>query len=102
MKLIDIIKGELGVDAKDLEDELNLKTVKEMQSNLDEIADELIAEEIKTQIKEEDAERKAFADRLAIARTKKHNIAKARKKAEQLKGYSPGRLALLKRLGKVD
>ena len=102
MKLIELIQKKLGIDAKDLDGDLNLKTVKTMQSNLDEIADELIAEQEKVERQEEAEEHQKMADRLAKAREKKHNIAKARKKAEQDKGYSAGRYALLKRLGKVD
>ena len=47
MKLIELIKEKLGLDEELLNEDLDLKTVKRMQSNLDDIADDLIREETK-------------------------------------------------------
>ena len=44
MKIIELIKEKLGLDDKDLEKDLDLNSVKKMQMHLDDMADELIAQ----------------------------------------------------------
>ena len=102
MKLIDLIKNNLGIDAKDLDKEADIETMKTIQENLTEALAVHDAEEQETEILKQEKENEEFKQRLIKAREKKHNINRARKTAEQRKGYSAGRLARLRRLGKVD
>ena len=101
MKLTDKMKNKLRaiIEAQDISEKERMNELKE---ELTEIIVEHKAKEQEAEAEKEEKERKEFAERLATARAKKHNINKARKKAEQIKGYSPGRLALLRRQGKVD
>lgn len=64
-------------------------------------------ESLKKQQDLEEADRKAdenkeWAEKVSIARQSRTNTIKRRKRESQLKGYSAGRLAMLRRLGKID
>jgi len=102
MKLIELIKEKLGIDAKDLEGELNLDTVKVMQSHLGKIADELSQDQELVRIKAEEVKQQAWVDSMRKARAKTTKITQARKTAKDMKGRSPGRVSHLRRTGKID
>ena len=69
----------------------------------------LIANIQKAKEEQEQKEREALAEenrqwskRVVKARTSRANVIQRRKKEQQLKGYSAGRLARLRQLGKID
>ena len=107
-KLIEEYCNDLGIDKEDFIDSLknNSPTSEERMNELKEEITKMIAEHKAKKNEEEmlkqEKENEEYKQRLMKAREKKHNINKARKKAEQKKGYSAGRLARLRRLGKMD
>ena len=101
MKLIELIKEKLGLDDKDLNKDLDLKTVKRMQTNLDDIADDLIREESKKEQDRLQLERQEEAQRMAEARKNHHARNNTRAKLRREANISPGRRHLLKQRGKL-
>ena len=45
MKIIDLIKEKLGLDEQDLDKEINIEELNKLQHQLDEVRDNLIAEQ---------------------------------------------------------
>jgi hypothetical protein len=101
MKLIELIKEKLGLDEDQLNEDLDLKTVKRMQTNLDNIADDLIREETKKEQDRLQLERQEDAQRLAEARKPHHARNSMRAKLRHEASISPGRRHLLKQRGKL-
>ena len=97
MEIMKLIKESLGIEG-----ELDEKTAKEIIQSLDN--DIQKAKDDQEQLEKErkaDVDRE-WTDRVVAARGKKQSIIKARAKTRQVKGYSAGRLARLRRLGKID
>ena len=101
MKLIELIKEKLGLDENLLNEDLDLKTVKRMQTNLDDIADDLIREESKKEQERLQLERQEEAQRMAEARKHHHARNNTRAKLRREANISPGRRHLLKQRGKL-
>ena len=101
MKLIQLIKDKLGLDEELLNEELDLKTVKRMQSNLDDIADDLIREETKKEEERKNLERQEEAQKLYDARKNHHARNQARAKLRHEASISPARRQWLKQRGKL-
>lgn len=92
-----MIKESLGIEG-----DLDEKTAKQIIQTLDDDIQKAKAEQ---EQKERDAladESKQWSERVAKARTSRANVIQRRKKEQQLKGYSAGRLARLRQLGKID
>ena len=101
MKILEIIKQKLGLDDKDLEKEIDLESVKSMQRHLDDVADELIAEQTRKEQEKLDAENKEWKDKMDKARSRQQQMAKTRSKLRHMKGISPARLMRLRKEGKL-
>lgn len=101
MKIIELIKEKLGLDDKDLNKDLDLKAVKKMQTHLDDIADDLIAEQTRMDMEAQSQESLAFKERLQTARAKQHKANKTRAKLRHMQGISPARLRRLQQEGKI-
>ena len=101
MKIIELIKQKLGLDDKDLDKPLDLKAVKKMQTHLDDIADELIAEQTRKEQEAKTLESQAFKEKLQTARSRQHQMAKTRAKLRHMQGISPARLRRLQQEGKI-
>jgi len=101
MKIIDLIKEKLGLEDKDLDKDLDLKAVKKMQTHLDDIADDLIAEQTRMDMEAQSQESQAFKERLQTARAKQHSRNKTRAKLRHMQGISPARLRKLQQEGKI-
>ena len=96
MKIIEELKKAMNWE------ELDEATAKDIIKDLEDGIDSL-----KEKQKLEEANRKADKDsawnkRVKEARQSRTNTIQRRKKEQQLKGYSAGRLAMLRRLGKLD
>ena len=97
MEIMTMIKESLGIEG-----DLDEKTAKQIIQTLDDDIQKAKAEQ---EQKERDAladESKQWSERVAKARTSRANVIQRRKKEQQLKGYSAGRLARLRQLGKID
>ena len=97
MEIMKMIKESLGIEG-----DLDEKTAKQIIQTLDDDIQKAKAEQ---EQKERDAladESKQWSERVAKARTSRANVIQRRKKEQQLKGYSAGRLARLRQLGKID
>jgi len=101
MKILEIIKQKLGLDDKDLEKEIDLESVKSMQRHLDDVADELIAEQTRKEQEKLNAENKEWKDKMDKARSRQQQMAKTRSKLRHMKGISPARLMKLRKEGKL-
>jgi hypothetical protein len=101
MKIIELIKEKLGLEDKDLDKQLDLKAVKKMQTHLDDVADELIAEQTLQEQEAKTLESQAYKDRLLKARSKQHNRNKTRTKLRHMQGINPARLRRLQQEGKI-
>ena len=101
MKILEIIKQKLGLDDKDLEKEIDLESVKSMQRHLDDVADELIAEQTRKDQEKLTAENKEWKDKMEKARSRQQQMAKTRAKLRHMKGISPARLMKLRKEGKL-
>jgi len=101
MKLIELIKEKLGLDEDLLNEDLDLKTVKRMQTNLDNIADDLIREETKKEQDRLQLKQQEDAQRLAEARKPHHARNSMRAKLRHEASISPARRHILKQRGKL-
>ena len=101
MKILEIIKQKLGLDDKDLEKEIDLESVKSMQRHLDDVADELIAEQTRKEQEKLNAENQEWKDKMNKARSRQQQMAKTRAKLQHMKGISPARLMKLRKEGKL-
>ena len=97
MEIMKLIKESLGIEG-----ELDEKTAKEIIQSLDNDIQKAKDEQKQTEINKKAEEDKLWASRVSKARTKTQKAFEARKKTRQTKGYSAGRLARLRRLGKID
>ena len=101
MKLIELIKEKLGLDENLLNEDLDLKTVKRMQTNLDDIADDLIRIETAKEEERLQLERQQETQRMAEARKHHHARNQARARLRHEASISPGRRQYLKQRGKL-
>ena len=101
MKLIELIKEKLGLEDNDLDKEVDLKSVKKMQSHLSDVADDLIIEQTRQEMEARALETKQFKEKLQKARAKQHSRNNARAKLRHMKNISPARLRKLKQEGKL-
>ena len=97
MEIMKLIKESLGIEG-----ELDEKTAKEIIQSLDNDIQKAKEEQKQTEANKKADEDKLWASRVSKARAKTKNTIKARKQIRQSKGYSAGRLARLRRLGKID
>lgn len=92
-----MIKESLGIEG-----DLDEKTAKQIIQTLD---DDIQKAKEEQEQKEREAlaeENRQWSKRVVKARTSRANVIQRRKKEQQLKGYSAGRLARLRQLGKID
>lgn len=101
MKIIELIKEKLGLDDKDLEKDLDLNSVKKMQMHLDDMADELIAQNQQKEAERKEAESKAWLKRVSEGREKSKRVNQTRKKLTHRSRINPARLRKLKAEGKI-
>jgi hypothetical protein len=101
MKIIELIKEKLGLDDKDLEKDLDLNSVKKMQMHLDDMADELIAQNQQKEAEQRQAESSDWLKRISEGRANSKRVNQARKKLTHQSRISPARLRKLKAEGKI-
>ena len=97
MEIMKMIKESLGIEG-----DLDEKTAKQIIQTLD---DDIQKAKEEQEQKEREAlaeENRQWSKRVVKARTSRANVIQRRKKEQQLKGYSAGRLARLRQLGKID
>lgn len=97
MEIMKLIKESLGIEG-----ELDEKTAKEIIQTLDDDIQKAKAEQKQIEKDAQVKESQEWSRRVATARSKQIRTYQARKKSQQTKGYSAGRLARLRRLGKID
>ena len=97
MEIMKLIKESLGIEG-----DLDEKTAKEIIQSLDNDIQKAKEEQKQTEANKKADEGKAWSERVIKARAKTHKALEARKQIRQTKGYSAGRLARLRRLGKID
>lgn len=90
-----MIKESLGIEG-----DLDEKTAKQIIQTLDD--DIQKAEQEHKEREAQAEENRQWSKRVAKARTSRANVIQRRKKEQQLKEYSAGRLARLRQLGKID
>jgi|TARA_B100000424_G_C22707046_1_gene385150 hypothetical protein len=101
MKIIDLIKEKLGLDEQDLDKEINIEELNKLQHQLDEVRDNLIAEQEQLKREKADAESKAWAENFQKAREKKLGGVKMRNTLRKQARINPSRLRKLKAEGKI-
>ena len=97
MEIMKMIKESLGIEG-----DLDEKTAKQIIQTLD---DDIQKAKEEQEQKEREAlaeENRQWSKRVVKASTSRANVIQRRKKEQQLKGYSAGRLARLRQLGKID
>lgn len=97
MEIMKLIKESLGIEG-----ELDEKTAKEIIQSLDNDIQKAKDDQEQLEKERKADEEREWGKRVVSARSKKQSIIKARAKTRQVKGYSAGRLARLRRLGKID
>ena len=101
MKIIEMIQKRLGLTHEDLDKEMNLENLNELQHQLDNIRDEMIAEQERKASEKASKESQEWADNLTKARLGKHQGNLTRQKLRHMKGINPARLRKLKSEGKI-
>ena len=92
-----MIKESLGIEG-----DLDEKTAKQIIQTLDDDIQKAKAEQEQKEREALAEENRQWSKRVVKARTSRANVIQRRKKEQQLKGYSAGRLARLRQLGKID
>ena len=92
-----MIKESLGIEA-----DLDEKTAKQIIQSLDNDIQKAKEEQEQKEREALAEENRQWSKRVLKARTSRANVIQRRKKEQQLKGYSAGRLARLRQLGKID
>ncbi|MDA9765898.1 hypothetical protein N9C99_00970 [Gammaproteobacteria bacterium] len=92
-----MIKESLGIEG-----DLDEKTAKQIIQSLDDDIQKAKEEQEQKEREAQAEENRQWSKRVAKARTSRANVIQRRKKEQQLKGYSAGRLARLRQLGKID
>ena len=92
-----MIKESLGIEG-----DLDEKTAKQIIQSLDDDIQKAKEEQEQKEREAQAEENRQWSERVAKARTSRANVIQRRKKEQQLKGYSAGRLARLRQLGKID
>jgi hypothetical protein len=97
MEIMKMIKESLGIEG-----DLDEKTAKQIIQTLDDDIQKAKAEQEQKEREAQAEENRQWSKRVSKARTSRANVIQRRKKEQQLKGYSAGRLARLRQLGKID
>ena len=97
MEIMKMIKESLGIEG-----DLDEKTAKEIIQSLDNDIQKAKEEQEQKEKEAQAEENRQWSKRVVKARTSRANVIQRRKKEQQLKGYSAGRLARLRQLGKID
>lgn len=92
-----MIKESLGIEG-----DLDEKTAKQIIQSLDNDIQKAKEEQEQKEREALAEENRQWSKRVVKARTSRANVIQRRKKEQQLKGYSAGRLARLRQLGKID
>ena len=92
-----MIKESLGIEG-----DLDEKTAKQIIQSLDNDIQKAKEEQEQKEREALAEENRQWSKRVLKARTSRANVIQRRKKEQQLKGYSAGRLARLRQLGKID
>jgi len=97
MEIMKMIKESLGIEG-----DLDEKTAKQIIQSLDNDIQKAKEEQEQKEREALAEENRQWSKRVVKARTSRANVIQRRKKEQQLKGYSAGRLARLRQLGKID
>ena len=92
-----MIKESLGIEG-----DLDEKTANEITQSLDNDIQKAKEEQEQKEKEAQAEENRQWSKMVVKARTSRANVIQRRKKEQQLKGYSAGRLARLRQLGKID
>ena len=92
-----MIKESLGIEG-----DLDEKTAKQIIQSLDNDIQKAKEEQEQKEREALAEENRQWSKRVVKARTSRANVIQRRKKEQQLKGYSAGRLARLRQFGKID
>ena len=101
MKIIDMIKQRLGLDEQDLDKEMNLEELNKLQYQLDNVRDEMIAEQERKASEKASKESQEWADNLRKARQSKLSGKTTRDALKKQARINPARLRKLKAEGKI-
>ena len=101
MKIIDLIKEKLGLDEQDLDKEINIEELNKLQHQLDEVRDNLIAEQEQLKREKADKESEEWSRNFQKAREKKLGGVKMRNTLRKQARINPSRLRKLKAEGKI-
>ncbi len=101
MKIIEMIQKRLGLTHEDLDKEMSLEELNKLQYQLDNVRDEMIAEQEQQEAEAKAKESQEWADNLTKARLGKHQGNLTRQKLRHMKGINPARLRKLKSEGKI-
>ena len=96
-----MIQKRLGLTHEDLDKEMNLEELNKLQYQLDNVRDEMIAEQEQLEADERNKESQEWAENLRKARLGKHNGNIARQKLRHMSKINPARLLKLKKEGKI-
>jgi hypothetical protein len=96
MNIIDELKKAMNWD------KLDEATAKEIVNDLEAGIEKMKQQQEQEKKEAETQENKAWSERVVKARTKRHNNIARKKKHRQLSGISAGRLAMLRKLGKIN
>ena len=96
-----MIQKRLGLTHEDLDKEMNLENLNELQHQLDNVRDEMIAEQERKASEKASKESQEWADNLRKARRSKLSGKLTRQKLRKMRGINPARLRKLKQDGKI-
>ena len=101
MKILEMIQKRLGLTHEDLDKEMNLENLNELQHQLDNVRDEMIAEQERKASEKASKESQEWADNLRKARRSKLSGKTTRDSLKRQARINPARLRKLKAEGKI-
>ena len=101
MKILEMIQKRLGLTHEDLDKEMNLENLNELQHQLDNVRDEMIAEQERKASEKASKESQEWADNLRKARQSKLSGKTTRDALKKQARINPARLRKLKAEGKI-
>ena len=101
MKIIEMIQKRLGLTHEDLDKEMNLENLNELQHQLDNVRDEMIAEQEQKASEKASKESQQWAENFQRARKQKLGSKIARDALKKQARINPARLRKLKAEGKI-
>ena len=101
MKILEMIQKRLGLTHEDLDKEMNLENLNELQHQLDNVRDEMIAEQERKASEKASKESQQWAENFQKNRKKKLGSKITRDALKKQARINPARLRKLKAEGKI-